>query len=1136
MDLDNLDKTIHAYFPYGFQISAECRRKLNLEAVIGQSTELSKHSNSFMFQQISTDYNKTYKSPHKISSGELLTVSLIVDILRYVFHSYCFESYPESLPNIFHEIEKSHGKELVHLPVSSFINLYPPSVVWNKLKSEKQYLSETVNNIAPDKIITAELTLLYLDSMNPAFKPFDNFYNDEKLKNISNYDKLIKKLEAEFEHQPVFKPLGLSLFASLKAPMLASPDSLDGQLSFIKEKWSFFLPVELINQLLFVLDIIKEEQTQKGFGPGKIEALTFIRKASTYDDSYPEPAMFSRDADWMPNVVLIAKTVFVWLDQLSKKYQRNIKHLDEIPDEELDCLANWGFTGLWLIGIWERSRASQTIKKIMGNPEAAPSAYSLYDYNISPELGGLSAFQNLKHRAWLRGIRLASDMVPNHMGIYSKWIVEHPDWFQQLDYPPYPGYQFTGVNLSDAPHLNIQIEDGYWQHRDASVVFKRTDYQTGEVRYIYHGNDGTSTPWNDTAQLNFMIPGVREAVIQTILHVASLSPIIRFDAAMTLAKKHYQRLWYPKPGDGGAIPSRSEYGMSKQEFDEAFPKEFWREVVDRIASEAPDTLLLAEAFWLMEGYFVRSLGMHRVYNSAFMNMLKTEDNANYRITIKNVLEFSPEILKRFVNFMNNPDEESAVEQFGKDDKYFGVAIMMATMPGLPMFGHGQFEGFKEKYGMEYYKAYLDEYPDENLIRRHENEISPILKKRYLFSGSTHFAFFDFIRDDNNVDENVFAYSNKTDYEKSLIIFNNAYNTTHGVIHTSTAINENPDGEKQSLIRINIADALGLDRSMGSFYSFMDHRTKLTYLYPAAELAEKGLHLRLFGYQYYAFIGFKHIQDYDGSWYRLYQKLNNNGVHNLDETYQEMIYEPLLIEFNNLFSNQTINEILEAKSTTHKDVQLKSKKFIESIIKHYDDKSDPKDFMHAVIRDVKLILKLHTKEIKKLFNNYEDMFFPTIFLYILVSHLQKISPVKTSTSLFQEILLAKHARETLHKITGNENLAYLDTTLVDELTSNSEFSENITKMSIFELITELADEEILRRYLKINRHDNIDWFNKEQFERFTSILILISALYIPLFDTKSIKKNLIRINSIAEKSEYKFDKLLKLLKINKIDLM
>ncbi len=98
--------------------------------------------------------------------------------------------------------------------------------------------------------------------------------------------------------------------------------------------------------------------------------------------------------------------------------------------------------------------------------------------------------------------------------------------------------------------------------------------------------------------------------------------------------------------------------MSKEDFDKAMPEEFWREVVDRVATEVPDTLLLAEAFWLMEGYFVRSLGMHRVYNSAFMNMLRNEENAKYRQLIKSTLTFDPEILKRYVNFMNNPDEKN----------------------------------------------------------------------------------------------------------------------------------------------------------------------------------------------------------------------------------------------------------------------------------------------------------------------------------------------------------------------------------------------------------------------------------------------------------------------------------------------
>src|SRR3990172_1408656 len=126
----------------------------------------------------------------------------------------------------------------------------------------------------------------------------------------------------------------------------------------------------------------------------------------------------------MPRLVLIAKNVYVWLDQLSKKYHRSITQLDQIPDQELEKLARWGFSGLWLIGLWERSPASQRIKQLRGNQDAVASAYSLFDYQIASDLGGEEAYQDLQKRAWQRGIRLASDMVPNHMGIDSRWVVE----------------------------------------------------------------------------------------------------------------------------------------------------------------------------------------------------------------------------------------------------------------------------------------------------------------------------------------------------------------------------------------------------------------------------------------------------------------------------------------------------------------------------------------------------------------------------------------------------------------------------------------------------------------------------------------------------------------------------------------
>ena len=91
------------------------------------------------------------------------------------------------------------------------------------------------------------------------------------------------------------------------------------------------------------------------------------RYATDYQAPLNEYEAFSADQAWMPTVVLIAKNTYVWLEQLSKQYGRHIHRLDQIPDEELRTLADRGITGLWLIGLWERSVASKTIKRLRGN-------------------------------------------------------------------------------------------------------------------------------------------------------------------------------------------------------------------------------------------------------------------------------------------------------------------------------------------------------------------------------------------------------------------------------------------------------------------------------------------------------------------------------------------------------------------------------------------------------------------------------------------------------------------------------------------------------------------------------------------------------------------------------------------------
>jgi glycosidase len=664
-----------------------------------------------------------------------------------------------------------------------------------------------------------------------------------------------------------------------------------------------------MSRLLMGLDVIKEEDKPSFFGPGPTETLSY--------SGLDEYERFSPDQDWMPRTVLMAKSTLVWLFQLSEKYGRPIERLDQIPDEELDQLARRGFTGLWLIGLWERSTASRTIKQWTGNPEAAASAYSLHDYDIAGELGGWGSLANLRERCFRRGIRLGSDMVPNHTGIDSRWIMENPDRFLQLPYPPFPTYTFDGGNLSNREGIGVYIEDHYYTRSDAAVVFKRVDFNTGDTRYIYHGNDGTSMPWNDTAQIDFLNPEAREAVIRTILGVCQQFSIVRFDAAMTLAKRHIQRLWYPEPGRGGDIASRAEHAISSEEFNRRIPNEFWREVVDRCAAEAPHTLLLAEAFWMMEGYFVRTLGMHRVYNSAFMNMLKNEENDKYRATIKNTLEFDPEVLKRFVNFMNNPDEDTAVAQFGRGDKYFGIATLLVTMPGLPMFGHGQIEGFEEKYGMEYRRSYKDEKPDQALVDRHEREIFPLMKKRYLFSGSADFCLFDLYSSDGPVNENVFAYTNRATVrvglgdERALVLYNNVYAPAAGWIRRSAAAIPRKEG---GIRHDNLDQALSLHGENRVFTLLREQRQDLWFIRSSKEIAERGLFVSLNGYEAQVFLDIHEVEDaepggpeprWGARWSRLNAELNGRGVRDLEAALMDIFLGELYLRFTDLFKDEYI---------------------------------------------------------------------------------------------------------------------------------------------------------------------------------------------------------------------------------------
>ena len=152
---------------------------------------------------------------------------------------------------------------------------------------------------------------------NPAFESFRVLFDDTDLKTESPYVPMLKGLEAFFATQPPFTPLGLTPLRESLCPDRACPTSLKDQIDYIRTHWAHFLPQELLERAQLALDVLEEEQTLRGLGPGPSEPLRFDREIHRQYLGYAETAAFSEDADWMSNVVLIAKTVYVWLDQLS---------------------------------------------------------------------------------------------------------------------------------------------------------------------------------------------------------------------------------------------------------------------------------------------------------------------------------------------------------------------------------------------------------------------------------------------------------------------------------------------------------------------------------------------------------------------------------------------------------------------------------------------------------------------------------------------------------------------------------------------------------------------------------------------------------------------------------------------------
>jgi hypothetical protein len=362
----------------------------------------------------------------------------------------------------------------------------------------------------------------------------------------------------------------------------------------------------------------------------------------------------------------------VWLTELSQALGRAAT-LDDVPDAELDRLAELGFDWIWLLSVWQTGLAGQRVSQT--NPEwrrefqetlpdlqeedIAGSGFAITGYTVHTHLGGDAALARLRERLRQRGLRLLLDFVPNHTGLDHPWVEDHPEYYV-------PG---TELDLARAPQNYL------WVKR-----------QRGDL-LLAHGRDPYFPGWPDTLQLNYGNPATQEAMAGELLKIAGQCDGVRCDMAMLVLPDIFKRTW----------------GIRAQPF--------WPNATRRVRERVPDFCFMAEVYWDLE-WTLQQQGFDYAYDKRLYDRLRDRHARPVREHFHAGLDYQDKLAR----FLENHDEPRAAAVFPSGIHEAAAAITFLS-PGLRFFHEGQFAARKARVS-------------PHLCRRPHELVDPELAKYY----------------------------------------------------------------------------------------------------------------------------------------------------------------------------------------------------------------------------------------------------------------------------------------------------------------------------------------------------------------------------------------------------------------------
>jgi hypothetical protein len=377
----------------------------------------------------------------------------------------------------------------------------------------------------------------------------------------------------------------------------------------------------------------------------------------------------------------------VWLTELSRALGRRAT-LDDVPDAELDALAEKGFDWIWLLSVWQTGPAAQQISRSnaewrrefqetlpdLRDEDIPGSGFAITGYSAHTSLGGDAALARVRQRLEKRGMQLMLDFVPNHMGLGHPWIEEHPELLMQG----------TEAELTRAPQNYTRIKS-----KDAETIFA-------------YGRDPYFAGWPDTVQLNYANPSTQEAMIDILLKVAGQCDGVRCDMAMLVLPDVFERTW------GQRAPL------------------FWPRTTETVRKAVPGFTFMAEVYWDLE-WTLQQQGFDYAYDKRLYDRLRERHAQPVRDHFRAGLDYQDKLAR----FLENHDEPRAAATF-EPDVHKAAAVLTFLSPGLRFFHQGQFEGRMKRISPHLSRGPAEKVDEDS--RAFYDRLLPILRKPVLCDG------------------------------------------------------------------------------------------------------------------------------------------------------------------------------------------------------------------------------------------------------------------------------------------------------------------------------------------------------------------------------------------------------------------